>query len=250
MKIHTVIVDDDPEDIEDLKGKIEKCIKKHQLIIVKECSNYNSGFLEVIKNEPDLIFLDIKLDDNKSGIDLIKKIYTEMPGIKWKIILMSHYSEYGPGIINDPSIKNRIYAYLLKPINEIDLIYAINVWGDNDDNKTNLIINKTNYSCNKILYLKGKRDDTEIYLTSGQVIIDRSKNIGAYEHIFIQNDDFKRISKNYIVNINYLKSNLIWDKSKRQHFVELFSLTERFYVGEIYFKALKEFITNNRGNDK
>ena len=113
--IKTVIIDDEYKASEFL----EKMLKRYfpnKFHICKTCENIDDAVIAIEEHQPDLIFLDIQMP-NKNGFELFK----EIKEINFEVIFTTAHSEYAID-----AIKRSALDYLLKPINYIDLLGAVN----------------------------------------------------------------------------------------------------------------------------
>jgi len=201
------------------------------LKLIGEADSVESGVRIIEALKPDLVFLDIKLDDG-DGFDLLERI----GNVDFKTIFVTAYEEYAI-----KAFKFSAVDYVLKPVDPDDLVRAI------DKAKTQ-ILKELNYqfttltenldpgkkktlvlrTFDKIHYLDVKniircesdRNYTFFHLSSGQKIII-SSTLKDYEELL---DDFKfcRIHKSHLVNLHYVDTYikgeggyvLLKDKSK------------------------------------
>ncbi len=83
--------------------------------IVSSAGSVEEGYRVIIKNKPDLLFLDIELPDG-NGFELLKKI----PRIDFKVIFVTGHQEYAID-----AIKVSALDYVLKPIDTDELCRAV-----------------------------------------------------------------------------------------------------------------------------
>lgn len=200
--INCIIVDDEPLAIEGLKMYVED-YSKLNLIATFNKSIDAREFLKTNKNV-DLLFLDIEMP-NLSGFEI-------MDGVKNKplIIFTTAYPEYALDAFD-----LNVIDYLLKPISPkrfkkaIDKTFYLfsnksSQFEKMDDNyifiKADRKLNKLLF--NEILYIKGLKDYVIVYTKTSKLITAINiKNI----LLKLPKATFIRISKSYIININYVK---------------------------------------------
>ena len=95
---------------------LKSILTKLEFIVTDTVSNGNNVLSSIEKNEPDIILMDIKLGQDKDGIDIVNDIYT----IKYIPVI------YLTGIYDDDEILNRAIetnpvGYLIKPYNKEEL---------------------------------------------------------------------------------------------------------------------------------
>ncbi len=218
MKKYTaVIVDDESKNIELLSHFLQKYCPRVE--VIKTCTSRKNA-IEYLSNEnPDIVFMDIRLDIG-TGFDVLKAVDLKNS----QIIFVTAYNEYAL-----KAFKFNVVDYILKPIDIEDLIKAVNTAIERinrqepinlnliesliesinpKDNSLDFVaiptINKIDFiKTNQIIYLKSDGKYTEFHLLDGKIIIS-SKNIGEYNQLFDSNKFF-RIHNSYIVNIYFVK---------------------------------------------
>jgi len=78
-------------------------------------ASVNEGFEAIVKWQPDLIFLDIQMQDG-TGFDLLNRFKQ----INFKVIFITAYQQYAIGALRRSAID-----YLLKPLSPPDLVNAV-----------------------------------------------------------------------------------------------------------------------------
>jgi len=115
--IKVLIVDDEPVVRRGLKTVINW--ESFQCNICGEAANGIEGIKQVQALEPDIVMVDIKMPE-MNGLEFIKKI--KALGYNCKFIILSGYSDFQ---FAQNAIKLGVDAYLLKPIEEEELIGLI-----------------------------------------------------------------------------------------------------------------------------
>ncbi len=113
MNIRSIIVDDEPNNIENLQAILEQYCTG--IDVVATARNADDGIAAINTHKPDLLFLDIQMP-GKSGFDLLKA-FTH---INFEIIFITAFDQYGI-----QAIKFSALDYLLKPININELKLAV-----------------------------------------------------------------------------------------------------------------------------
>src|ERR1700689_4672200 len=103
MNIRSIIIDDEPNNIENLQILLNQYCP--EISIAATAINADSGMEAINAFRPDLVFLDIQMP-GKSGFDLLKAFTS----INFEIIFITAYDQYGI-----QAIKFSALDYLLKP---------------------------------------------------------------------------------------------------------------------------------------
>lgn len=112
--IRALIVDDE----EDARKLIRMLLRDYcpQIEVLGEADGVESAFAAIQRTQPDLVFLDIQLQDG-SGFDLLQK-FTEIP---FQTIFATGYDQYALRAFEFCALD-----YLLKPVSSDDLVRAVN----------------------------------------------------------------------------------------------------------------------------
>jgi two-component system, LytTR family, response regulator len=186
------------------------------IIVVGTYKTITDAANGISEHHPDIVFLDIELD-SESGLDLIYKF----PDPTFEIIFITAYDKYML-----KAIRCSCLDYLLKPINDEELINAIEKFKKKKfvtsqklqlENLRNTVQSTESYhrvcifTLDSIIFIKKSEmcyceadgNYTHIYITSGEKFIS-SKNIGYMATLF---DDvqFFRCHKSYLVNLNHVR---------------------------------------------
>ena len=111
--IRTVIIDDEKYACERLKGILSSF---SQILIIGCFTNSQQGFEFIIKEKPDLVFMDIELENNLSAFDLIKQFEENL--YHPVIIIVTAFPQY-----SIKAIKSEVFDYIVKPV-DIDELKA------------------------------------------------------------------------------------------------------------------------------
>ena len=218
----TAIIIDDQKDCRDL---LKKDISSFcpEVNVVGEADGVKAGISAINEHLPDLVFLDVNMNDG-TGFDLLEIITSEKGGIEkinFKIIFTTAYEHFAVR-----AFKYSAIDYLLKPIIPQDLIAAVEkirtitdlsdsqkklgVLYDNFKNttRTKKIVFSTLdsfcvYNINEIIRCESQRNYTKFYFTDGKDILV-SKTMKEYEDI-LNEHDFERVHMSHIINLNFVK---------------------------------------------
>ncbi|MFD1615296.1 LytR/AlgR family response regulator transcription factor [Gelatiniphilus marinus] len=211
--IEALIVDDEKENIE----LVTRLLKKNcPSINILGSANTKKDAVELINNlSPNLIFMDVNLDGNHTGFDVLE----EIDQLDAKVIFITSFDKYAIKAFDYNTI-----AYIVKPIKKSDLIVAVNKATQEIERQTFTDGNQINalrhtldspqiiaiptikdielIKIKDIVYLSSDSRYTNFFLT-GEKRIMSSKNLGKYEKSIQGN--FYRIHSKYFVNLDYLK---------------------------------------------
>jgi two-component system, LytTR family, response regulator len=112
--LRTLIIDDESPVRSTLRGLLTKTCP--QVKIVGEASSVKSGLTAIREHSPDLILLDIKMDDG-TGFDLLN----QFDHSNFKIVFITAYEEYAIRAFEFSAVD-----YILKPVNPEKLVIAVN----------------------------------------------------------------------------------------------------------------------------
>ncbi|MEL7145006.1 MAG: LytTR family DNA-binding domain-containing protein [Bacteroidota bacterium] len=208
--LKAILIDDESSVRADLQSKIEKHFA-HQITIVGEADSVASGILAITTHEPDLVFLDVNLQDG-TGFDIIQGTDYK----NFEIIFVTGYDEHAI-----KAIKVGALDYVLKPVDLDELSEAVAKAIENSDENSQLeklieisneyfhgskrkrVIFKTAENVyavyeEDILYCSSDGNYTTIYTTRSEKILI-SKPIKKVEEILTENI-FIRCHQSYIVN--------------------------------------------------
>lgn len=216
--IRAIIVDDESNNIENIKNIIDQY--RSDIMIVAVAEDADEGILAIGTHSPDLVFLDIQMP-GKSGFELLSAL-TE---VKFEVIFITAHDKYGI-----QAIKFSALDYLLKPINIAEFNLAI------DKAKQKISAKKQNHNIENLLeYLKaGNKESPKIALPTLKEImyvriadIIRCEATSNYTIFFLQNGEqvlvcktlkdfaellrphqFIRTHQSHLVNVQFVKSYL------------------------------------------
>lgn len=210
MQIKAIIIDDEVRARISLQLLLEEYCP--EIEVVELCENLPEGIKAIHKLKPNLVFLDIEMPGH-SGLELFQFFHEE--DINFSIIFTTAYSQYAI-----KAFKFSAIDYLLKPINPEELVGAIQrfqkiklqnlkLLKENlENNKLDKIAVPTGNSIlfiaiDQILYIKGEGSYTELVLQNLEKIIC-SRYLKNFEDILCHHNNFIRVHKSYIANLNHV----------------------------------------------
>lgn len=211
--IKVSIIDDEKLARKNLIGALKSNFPDVQ--ILGEANSVKSGIDLLSDLEPDLLFLDINLNDG-SGFNILE----ELPKINFNVVFVTAYDQYAIRAFEYSALD-----YLMKPINPVDLGRAINkakklmnVKGNNHIRQIienwDLILGARKLAIpeldgvrfvhtSSILRCESDSNYTKIYLKEGECIVS-SKTLKGYSSILEQHG-FLRVHRSHLVNINAIR---------------------------------------------
>lgn len=207
--ITTVLIDDEPIALKHLTSLIEKYAPDIQIKAV--ASSVEDAIDALLVFKPQLVFLDIELS-GESSFEILEQTKT----LHYEKIFVTAHSEFGVR-----AIKQNAIGYVLKPIDKIELIEAMEK-ATTKILKTGTPITTSNRSApaysnrlglptleglifvdiNSILYCEAEGRYTRFHFAHKKMLI--SKNIGEYEAL-LPEQTFVRIHNHYLVNITHIE---------------------------------------------
>jgi len=216
MKIKILIIDDDPFIIDLLKDKLDQFFPEVEIIGI--ANSGADGKNMIAKLKPELVFLDVEMDD-MTGFDML----SQLESINFKTIFITSYSHYAI-----KAIRFNALDYLVKPIDLGELRQAIRRY--KFQKKENLHTQQINQALSNlkiknvaeqiltlktqegemrlalkdIVKVKGERNYSYIYLTNNSKRLS-TKSLGELEQI-LSDKGFFRCHRSYLVNFHHIQS--------------------------------------------
>ncbi|PNR98158.1 LytTR family transcriptional regulator [Petrotoga mexicana DSM 14811] len=229
--MNCIIVEDEYPAREELKYFINKF---SDISILEEFDNSLDALDFLKSNLTDVIFLDINMP-GVNGISMAK--ITKKLRNSPKFVFITAYPEYAVD-----AFEIEAFDYILKPYSEERIISTLKKLERNseDEERSNgkvalkdggkiVLKNK-----NDIYFCKANGKDTLVY-TKDQVY---KTNIGISEYLKILNDsNFLRTHKSYIVNINKIKEIIPWFNNTYN--IKFEDIKEEAYVSKNFIKNFK-----------
>ncbi len=218
MKIKTYLIDDEPKALAILEDKIKRFCK--EIEIVGQAQKPSEAIKELETLQPDLVFLDVAMP-KMSGFDLLKHISHP----SFEVIFATGFDKYAI-----EAIKHCAIGYLVKPIDNDELVAAVNKAKENIEEKNALEKNQqfiNNLSAKRfqdkkvviptqeglefleisqISNFEGVDGYTKIHLKNRKAILS-SLNIGHFVKMFKEHDFFQ-VHKSHLINLNYIEKYL------------------------------------------
>lgn len=171
--------------------------------VVAIANNFDNAFL-ALKENPNInfIFLDINLSEIKTGFDIAEALNKNH---NIPFIFLTSYSDLNT---IQAAVAFKPQAYLIKPFSKSDLFVTLELYKSrNFNNEKTLNIKDGHFNVkvniNDILWIKSENNYIEIQ-TLDKAYLTRNSLEKFLENI--DDDDFIRIHRSYVVNINHIKA--------------------------------------------
>ncbi len=208
-KLSVLILDDEEVNVYLLKKNLEIYYKK--ITKIYSATNIDDAVLLYLEHQPEILFLDVQLDAQKTSFDFLARI----PNENFQVIFITSYPEFAIKAINESNIA----GYLLKPYKVEELIFAtnraveiLNILEAATSPKNNIEDERSEFIAISlkdrieiipqinIVYVEADGRFTNFYLKN-KSLYRSGRNIGLYEkqlnpHIFF------RIHHATIINVN------------------------------------------------
>ncbi|MEZ5038800.1 MAG: LytTR family DNA-binding domain-containing protein [Saprospiraceae bacterium] len=202
--LRAILIEDEPSGMDNLRYKVQKNCP--EVDIVAECTNGADAILAIKRHLPDVIFLDILLGD-MTGFDVLKAIRHP----SFEVIFTTSYDQYAI-----EAIKNSAVDYLLKPVEEEELMDAVAkvrakllqqpapVLATPSTPRIGFPIatGQQFIDIQDIIYVKAEDNVAVLYL-DGQKPIKLTKSLSWVEEK-LEDYPFCRIHHSYLINFNHL----------------------------------------------
>jgi two-component system, LytTR family, response regulator len=213
--IKAIIIEDEVKAAELLSEMVREI--EPGIEIVDKCPDLPSAVKSIKKNAPDLVFLDVELPVY-NGLQLLQFLNPEE--IKFRIIFTTASHQHAIQAFNMSAVD-----YVLKPLQFDKLKNAIQKFldtqGKNDaisygalkDNYFNngnkkIVVPLMNgfeiIKLQEILFIKAEGSYAHIHQENGSSLMV-SHNLKYYEDLFNGENNFIRVHRSYLVNINFVK---------------------------------------------
>ncbi|MFN8366137.1 MAG: LytTR family DNA-binding domain-containing protein [Candidatus Kapaibacterium sp.] len=202
------IVIDDEKHFRDMLVELLREAAPH-IEILDICPNAEKAFLSIKNNKPDVVFIDVEMP-GMSGVELIDKF----PNREFEVVFTTSHDKYAL-----KALKQEAAEYLIKPINIIDLLSAIEKVEKKkkrsvqkhthyNEKEAQLIALHTGdgiafYDVTTIIRCESETNYTTFYFTGGDKIVI-TKQFKDVEQM-LQPYGFYRPHKSHIINLAHIK---------------------------------------------
>lgn len=208
-----LIIDDEIDCRESLLKYLNQyCIN---INVVAQSNCVSDGLQKIKEHSPDVIFLDVQMPDG-SGFDLL----SQLPSVDFNVIFVTAYDHFAI-----QAIKFSALDYLLKPVDPLLLIEAVNKIKNNEakhvKQKYQTLINNSKrfekialptmdgivfINIKNIVRCQADRNYTKFYIDSGESFLV-AKTLKEYDEMLC-NLNFFRVHQSHLINLSFVKKYL------------------------------------------
>ena len=217
--IKTLIIENELASAEHLASMINNSFPEIEIVDV--CETAEEGINAIQKNLPELVFMDIQLDDDKTAFDII----SNLGKVDFEIIFTTAYDKYAKQAFRVSALD-----FLEKPMDKNDLTEAIIKYKKKQAkgiNPRQLEILLTTYQnpsfplkmfalpttqgltfieIGNIIYCEGASNQTMVYLAGKEKKKECvNRTLKEFEDI-LPASVFSRIHKSYLINLNHVRN--------------------------------------------
>ncbi len=212
--IHTLIVDDEPNNVEFLQALLkENC---PSIKVIATTNSPTEAILLIQQMQPQLVFMDVDMPE-MTGFELLKMLEP----LAFETIFVTAFNQYAMeafecnaiGYVTKPIVIEKLTAAVEKAITKIDEkkytqhIFSLmeNMHQSNNMDKIALPTMQgfQFIKINQVSYAESCGNYTNFFLEDNTKIIV-SRQLGEYEKL-LPADNFVRIHDKHIINLNFIK---------------------------------------------
>ncbi|MFQ3182258.1 MAG: two-component system LytT family response regulator [Polaribacter sp.] len=218
MEVKTLLIDDERKALAILKNKLERLCPGVK--IIGETQSPKEGIKLIKRENPQLVFLDVAMPE-MSGFDMLQEI--ENPD--FEIIFITAFDNYAI-----EAIKHCAIGYLVKPVDNLDLVEAVGKAIQNIEDKSALEKNKLLIEnldvktfqkkkivipsqeglefvkISDIICCEGTSGYTTIHFVNRKSILS-SHSVGYFCKL-LESQEFFQIHKSYLINLSHIEKYL------------------------------------------
>lgn len=218
MTVNAILIDDERKALAILKDKITRLCPNVKVVAETQSPKEGVALIKTLK--PQLVFLDVAMPE-MSGFDLL----TEIPNPDFEIIFATAFDNYAI-----EAIKHCAIGYLVKPVDNSDLVETVekainNIQEKSALQKNRLLIENLGIQTfqNKkivvptqeglefiqisdIIHFQGDNGYTHIHFSNRKPILS-SHSIGYFNKL-LENQSFYLIHKSHLINLSHIEKYL------------------------------------------
>lgn len=205
-----ILIDDEQDALESLKLTLEADFKG-EIKILGATTDFREGVLLVQEYQPDLLFLDIDLGEDKSGFDFLKAI--DGMGKVPRVVFTTGYQQFAIR-----AVQVQAFDYLLKPVgtDEIaQMLLRLDEEGDSPSSsksalRQGVIVRNSDamyrIPLDEISCFEGNGNYTNVHWMEKERPILASATLNQFaEEVLGISQQFFRVHKSYLVNLSEIE---------------------------------------------
>lgn len=215
--ITALIVDDEIHSRNVLKKLLGQYCQEIQ--IVAEAKNVDEAYELILKKNPQLVFLDVKMPE-KTGFDLLQLFES----INFEVIFISAFNEYAV-----TAFEFNALGYVLKPIDFNKLILMVNkamakIGANAKNTELTQFMNTLEPDTHHVKKIALHHNEKVVFVDISEIVsiqsqsgiceiklMDRkhyysTRDLKLFEDLLKKNGNFLRISKNCVLNLDFIKA--------------------------------------------
>lgn len=251
--MNAIIVENDQFAADNLKYQLDMI--KSEIRIKSIDKSVQEALFSIAKFNPELVFLDIELDGEKNGIELLK----EIENINFKIIFTTSFNEYAVS-----AFKVNAIDYLIKPYSTEELSNALKklaITKSGEQSILNQVLHNSSQHSdmaklavrnskgdiiimdyNEIVYLEAEGSTVFIF-TKDKKYCNTTASLNDFA-LQLSPYNFVRIHQKYIINSDFLNKISKPNKNKNNYSMGAGGQVElknglKFPISRIYLQELK-----------
>ncbi len=218
--IKAVLIDDDENLREGMKGLLRRFAPS--IKIIGEADSVATGIVAMDTLKPQVVFLDIQLNDG-TGFDILEKLAAKNETIKTNIVFITAHEQYAIKAFRFSALD-----FLLKPVDPEELQKVIRkiesvIENRNDYSHIDLLLENIRkkvdnfkrialstsdgihlFDISDIIRCESTDNYTKFYIKDNKPVLI-SKTLKEYEELLTPHK-FERIHQSHLIHLNYLKS--------------------------------------------
>ena len=218
--ISAILIDDDINLRNGMKGLLKRYAP--EINIIGEADSVISGVEAMVSLNPQVVFLDIQLNDG-TGFDILEKITSLKGTTKAHIVFITAHEQYAIKAFRFSALD-----FLLKPVDPDELqkvILKIKIEIEKNDSSSHIDLLLENirkkvdnfkrialstsegihlFDVSDIIRCESEDNYTKFFIKNSKPILI-SKTLKEYEELLSEHG-FERIHQSHLINLNYLKS--------------------------------------------
>jgi two-component system LytT family response regulator len=214
--IRVVIVENEPAPAEILMSQLQTLFIDIEVLEI--CETVQAGLTAIKNHLPDLVFMDVELNNGEKGFEILEKLER----VEFEIIFITSFDKYAK-----QACKASALYFLEKPVDNEELVSAIEKYRNRkrqliDPKQIELLLSVYNnqtlslkklaiptmkgldfVQTDSIIYCEGAGNQTMIYFSGSRKECVHG-TLKVYEDL-LSPSSFHRIHKSYLINLNHIE---------------------------------------------